>query len=140
MLRFIIRTTVFAAATLVVALASPASAIDGRTAVGVCIDKTASGARCAWSVNDKGEIDICDSSGCYYCADAKAECTAAAKGRPKPKRALPVDTTFSTPLGKGRVAKTPFSGPLLRARCPDGLRPCPLHGCIPERDVCDFPM
>ena len=44
---------------------SPALAIDGRTAVGVCIDSTAT--RCAWSVNDKGEIDICNQSGCVFC-------------------------------------------------------------------------
>ena len=42
----------------------PAFAIDGRTAVGLCIDSNASGKRCAWAVNDKGEIDICTAHGC----------------------------------------------------------------------------
>ena len=45
-----------AVAALVIAPFGSASATDGRTAVGMCIDSTASGARCAWSVNDKGEI------------------------------------------------------------------------------------
>jgi hypothetical protein len=43
------------AGMLFVTAATSALAIDGRTAVGVCIDSTASGARCEWSVNDKGE-------------------------------------------------------------------------------------
>ena len=41
-------------------------ATKGREAVGMCIDSTASGARCAWSVNDKGEIDICNKNGCVH--------------------------------------------------------------------------
>ena len=51
-------------------LASPAQVTDGRTAIGICIDSTASGARCEWSVNDKGEIDICNKNGCVYCSSA----------------------------------------------------------------------
>jgi hypothetical protein len=83
-------------AMLIVTTATPALAIDGRTAVGVCIDSTASGARCAWSVNDKGEIDICNKSGCVYCPSATGDCTVAARGRPRPTRTLPVGTTVKT--------------------------------------------
>ncbi len=82
---------------------SPAWAVDGRTAVGMCIDSTASGARCGWSVNDKGEIDICNKNGCVYCPSSTAECTVAQKGRPRPRRTLPEGVEASTPLGGFKV-------------------------------------
>jgi hypothetical protein len=80
-------------------LSSPASAVDGRTAVGQCIDSTASGARCGWSVNDKGEIDICDKSGCQYCASATAQCVSANVVHRRPPRGLPAGTLVMTPVG-----------------------------------------
>jgi len=125
------------AATLIAAAATPAFAIDGRTAVGVCIDSTASGARCEWSVNDKGEIDICNKSGCVYCASGTAECTAAAKGRPRPTRSLPVGAVVRTPVLNVQISKQkPFSGRLLEFRCPSGTLACPGHGCVPKDDDC----
>jgi hypothetical protein len=60
-------------------LSSPAWAIDGRTAVGMCIDSTASGARCGWSVSKDGSIDICNKNGCVTCPSATSECTVAHK-------------------------------------------------------------
>lgn len=79
--------------------ANPAWATDGRTAVGMCIDSTASGARCVWSVNDKGEIDICNKNGCVTCPSATEECTVASRGRPRPSTPLPEGVEVSTPLG-----------------------------------------
>lgn len=81
---------------------SSAWAVDGRTAVGMCIDSTASGARCAWSVNDKGEIDICNKNGCVYCPSATDQCTMA-RQRPKPGSALPTGTVVNTQLGTHKV-------------------------------------
>jgi hypothetical protein len=124
------------AAMLIATAATPALAIDGRTAVGVCIDSTASGARCAWSVNDKGEIDICNKSGCVYCPSATGECTVAAKGRPRPTRALPVGATVKTPVLDVEITGKPFVGPILGFRCPEGFLPCPGHGCQPKNDKC----
>ena len=80
-------------------LSGPASAVDGRTAVGQCIDETATGARCGWSVNDKGEIDICDKSGCQYCASATSQCVSANLVHHRPPRGLPVGTQVMTPIG-----------------------------------------
>ena len=90
------------AATLVMiaaTLSTPALAIDGRNAVGLCIDRTANGARCAWSVNDKGEVDVCNSSGCVYCPSATSECTAA-KGRTRRPGRCP-----SAPQSRRRSAR-----------------------------------
>ncbi len=124
------------AAMLIVTAATPALAIDGRTAVGVCIDSTASGARCAWSVNDNGEIDICNKSGCVYCKSATDQCTAAAKGRPHPTRPLPVGATVKTSVLDVEITGKPFVGPILGFRCPEGLLPCPGHGCQPKDNKC----
>jgi hypothetical protein len=84
-------------------VSTPASATDGRTAVGMCIDSTASGARCAWSVNDKGEIDICNQNGCVTCPSATEECTVAKTGREQPTMSLPVGTQVVTKLGTFEV-------------------------------------
>jgi hypothetical protein len=121
------------AAMLIVTAATPALAIDGRTAVGVCIDSTASG---AWSVNDSGEIDICNKSGCVYCKSATDQCTAAAKGRPHPTRPLPVGATVKTSVLEVEITGKPFVGPILGFRCPEGLLPCPGHGCQPKDNKC----
>jgi hypothetical protein len=116
--------------------ATPAFAIDGRNAVGVCIDSTASGARCAWNVNEKGEIDICNKSGCVYCASATAEC-APARGRPRPTRGLPVGTIIRTPVLNVEISKQkPFSGRFLQFRCAEDEKTCPGHGCISKHAAC----
>jgi len=123
-------------AILIVTAATPASAIDGRTAVGACIDSTASGARCEWSVNDKGEIDICNKSGCVYCASGTAECTAAAKGRPRPTRTLPVGAVVGTKVLNVKISQKPLSGSILGLRCPSDMSFCPGRGCIGKGDDC----
>ncbi len=107
----------FSAATIcIIALAAtkPAFAIDGRTAVGMCIDSTADGSRCAWSVNDKGEIDICNKSGCVYCASADSECVVAAKRQPHPITTLPAGSTVVTELGTFKVQPHAFTGSFLK--------------------------
>jgi hypothetical protein len=76
--------TFFGLATM--SLSSPAWAVDGRTAVGMCIDSTASGARCGWSVSKDGSIDICNKNGCVTCPSATSQCTVARK---IPVRGLP---------------------------------------------------
>jgi hypothetical protein len=116
----------------------PARAIDGRTAVGACIDSTASGARCGWSVNDKGEIDICNKNGCVYCKSADSECVAAArKGRPRPTTGLPPGTSVMTPVGTFKVAPHHSKGSILQLRCAEGFRICAGHsGCISIHDDC----
>ena len=96
---------IYALAFAYLFFANPAWATDGRTAVGMCIDSTASGARCAWSVNDKGEIDICNKNGCVYCPSATKECTAAIK-RPRPSRSLPEGVEVSTKLGNFKTTGT----------------------------------
>jgi hypothetical protein len=75
----------FAATLAVTAATLPTSAwaVNGRTAVGNCIDSTASGARCGWAVSKDGSIDVCNKSGCVTCASAEAECTPAARKTPK---------------------------------------------------------
>jgi hypothetical protein len=85
-------------------LSSKAFATDGRTAVGLCIDSTASGARCSWSVNDKGEINICNQNGCVYCPSATGQCVTA-RIRHRPIRTLPVGTKVNTPIGSFTVRK-----------------------------------
>jgi hypothetical protein len=92
----------FALAFACLFFANPAWAIDGRTAVGMCIDSTASGARCSWAVNDKGEIDICNKNGCVTCPSATEECTVAMK-RPRPSTSLPEGVVVSTQLGDFKV-------------------------------------
>ena len=87
------------AGTVAIMLSSPASAVDGRTAVGQCIDETATGARCGWSVNDKGEIDICDKSGCQYCASATSQCVSANIVHHRPPRGMPAGTLVMKPVG-----------------------------------------
>lgn len=102
-------------AAFVFSLSTPSSATDGRTAVGMCIDSTASGNRCAWSVNDKGEIDICNKNGCVYCPSAEGQCTVAAKTRPRPTRGLPVGTKISTSVGTFEVTPKVVKGSFLKA-------------------------
>lgn len=123
---------------LISAAAAPALATDGRTAVALCIDSSASGARCAWSVNDKGEIDICNKNGCVYCPSATAQCSVA-RSRPRPSRPLPVGTTVNTPIGSIEITKDPFTGSILRGRqCPDNLHPC-LNRCLSRNEECILP-
>lgn len=86
-----------------VTLSTPALATDGRTAVGQCIDSTASGARCAWSVSKDGSIDICNKSGCVTCPSATGECTVARKGRKRPTTPLPVGTEVITEVGSFKI-------------------------------------
>jgi hypothetical protein len=76
-----------------VTLSTPASATNGRTAVGMCIDSTASGARCGWSVSKDGSIDICNKNGCVTCPSADAQCVAAARA--------PKGPVVTRPLGSG---------------------------------------
>jgi hypothetical protein len=127
-------------ATIAATLTTPALAIDGRNAVGICIDNTANGAHCAWSVNDKGEIDICNKSGCVYCASATAECTAA-KGRARPTSSLPVGTTVKTAVGTLSVTKNPpFTGSIASSNsCPTNLVRC-LSRCINPNTTCELKM
>jgi hypothetical protein len=101
-------------AAIVLTLSTPTFAIDGRTAVGMCIDSTAGGSRCAWSVNDKGEVDICNKSGCVYCPSATGECSVA-RHRPRPTRGLPVGTKVTTAVGAFEVTPRVYTGPLLKA-------------------------
>jgi hypothetical protein len=96
-------------AAMAVAPFGSASATDGRTAVGMCIDSTASGARCAWSVNDKGEIDICNKNGCVTCPSATSQCTVASRGRPRPGLTLPVGAIVMTSVGMFSVTPGGFS-------------------------------
>ena len=104
-------------AATVVAMPTPAVATDGRTAVGICIDSTASGARCAWSVNGKGEIDICNQSGCVYCPSATSQCTVPARTRPHPTRPFPVGTKVLTAVGTFEITRhRVITGPLVSAR------------------------
>jgi hypothetical protein len=130
---------VFAAATcgavLIAFAPAPALAIDGRTAVAICIDGTASGSQCVWSANEKGEVDICNKDGCIYCPSGKAECTAAT-GRSRPTRALPVGAKVTTPFGEIEVSKDPIQGSLLSARCPDSRRLC-RNRCIGPTEKCN---
>lgn len=88
-----------------VTLSTPALATDGRTAVGLCIDSTARGARCAFAVSKDGSIDICNKNGCVTCPSATGQCTTAAKGRPRPTTPLPVGTEVITEVGSFKVQK-----------------------------------
>ncbi len=102
---------IFAAIVAVLTLSTPASAIDGRTAVGQCIDSTASGARCAWAVSKDGSIDICNKNGCVTCPSATSECTMARKGRLRPITTLPVGTEVITELGSFIIHPVTLSTP-----------------------------
>jgi hypothetical protein len=82
-----------------VGLAAPAAATDGRTAVGMCIDSTASGARCGWAVGSDGSIDICNKNGCITCPSAEGECSVVPDLKHQPPRGLPVGSKVTTPLG-----------------------------------------
>jgi len=80
-------------------LSTAASATTGREAVGMCIDSTASGARCGWAVSKDGSIDVCNKNGCVTCPSATANCTVAKK---PPKRQLkysvtPADRLLNSP-------------------------------------------
>ena len=86
-------------------VSTPASATKGREAVGMCIDSTANGSRCAWSVNDKGEIDICNKNGCVYCPSATSDCTVVSRARPRPSLTLPPGTKVQTTLGAHTVSR-----------------------------------
>jgi hypothetical protein len=97
----------FTAVVAMMMLSTSASAVDGRTAVGNCIDSTG---RCAWAVNDKGEIDVCSDGGCVTCPSATSECKTARTGRTRPTRPLPVGTRVVTALGSFTVQSgTPSS-------------------------------
>jgi hypothetical protein len=85
-----------------VTLATPASATNGRTAVRMCIDSTASGARCGWAVSDDGSIDICNKNGCITCPSADGECTHAFDGVLAPDIDRGAGSTF-VPVGRGYV-------------------------------------
>ena len=94
------RPAVMTFATIVAAvgvtLSTPASATIGRTAVRMCIDSTASGARCGWAVSDGGLIDICNKNGCITCPSADGECTVAKVSHRPPGMGLPVGTEVKT--------------------------------------------
>jgi hypothetical protein len=101
--------------SIALALATPAYAIDGTTAVGLCIDSTAGGARCGWNVNEKGEIYICNKSGCVYCPSATAQCVVTTIQRPHPTGSVPVGKTVVTSLGSFKVSPHVYTGPILKA-------------------------
>jgi len=92
-------TLVAIVAAFACTVASQALATDGRTAVGMCIDSTASGARCVWGVDkETGAIDICNKNGCVTCPGATKQCSVA-NHRPRPTRGLPVGTKVVTAVG-----------------------------------------
>jgi hypothetical protein len=132
-------TFILAAALVAIAttLPVPAFATNGRTTVGMCIDSTASGAHCAWSVNDKGEIDVCNKRGCVYCPSATAECTAA-KGRKRPIRTLSVGSTVKTSVGSVEVTQKPFTGNFVGGACLGDLYKCG-NRCQKPDTPCDLP-
>ena len=111
-LRLSVLMTVGSFAVIAFSFANTAFATKGREAVGMCIDSTAGGARCEWSVNDKGEIDICNKNGCVYCPSADGECSVT-KTRPRPKTSLPAGVTVTTALGSFKVTPRPHTGSLL---------------------------
>ena len=80
----------------------------------MCIDSTAGGARCAWDVNSKGEINICNKSGCVFCPSADGECSVANVVHHPPTHTLPSGTTVQTKLGTFKVKPRPITGPLLK--------------------------
>jgi hypothetical protein len=112
-LRLSVPLTIGIFAVIAFSFANPSFATKGREAVGMCIDSTAGGARCEWSVNDKGEIDICNKNGCVFCPSAEGECSVA-KTRPRPKTSLPAGVTVTTALGEFKVTPRPHTGSLLK--------------------------
>lgn len=120
--------TLVAALVAALLLSSAAHATTGRDAVGMCIDSTASGARCVWSVNPKGEIDICNKNGCVTCPSANGTCEVTIH-RTRPTRPLPSGVVVDTAIGNFTVApKQPFN---FAPRCYRGEMKCPLMGCVP---------
>lgn len=99
--------------TLILICTSKSFATTGREAVGMCIDSTAGGARCAWSVNGKGEVDVCNKSGCVTCPSAEGTCTVA-KTLHHPTRGIPVGATVTTELGTFKITPRVYTGPLLK--------------------------
>ena len=99
------RATVIVAivAALGATLSTPASATDGRTAVGMCIDNTARGLRCAWAPTKDGGVVICNPLACISCPSATGECTVIKGLVKRPTRALPVGTIVITKMGKFTV-------------------------------------
>jgi hypothetical protein len=130
------RPIIISFAIALTAFALPASAMDGRTAVEICINATASGENCVWAVNDKGEVDICSKSGCVYCPSATGECKEAA-ARDRPTRTLPLGARVSTPVGTIKVTPSILKGSILQSTCPQGELPCPGHGCLSTNTKCD---
>jgi hypothetical protein len=96
---------------------TPSLAIDGRAAVNACIDSTAGGARCAWSVNDEGEIDICNKNGCITCPSATEECTMALT-TPTAGQGSITGTFFD----KGTLDEAPSVDLAPIVRAPSGMR------------------
>jgi hypothetical protein len=111
--------SILAATAFFFILLSPtqAHAIDGRGAVGACIDSTASGARCGWNMNGAGEINICNKNGCVYCQSADAQCVIAKSGSTPigAGKRLPPGTKVQTSLGTYYTTKNPYTGPILKA-------------------------
>jgi len=68
--------------TLAAAFTAPALATDGRTAVGLCIDR---GPACHWQVDAAGGIDIMVDGHWISCPSATGECTLVYKTAGKPK-------------------------------------------------------
>jgi hypothetical protein len=89
----------FAAVVVATTLSTAAWATTGRDAVGMCIDSTASGARCGWAVSKDGSIDICNKNGCVTCPSATAECTPAKKRPKQPLKysATPAERLLASP-------------------------------------------
>lgn len=69
-------------AVLGATLSTPAFAVDGRTAVGTCIDNSET-LRCGWAVSKDGSIDVCNKNGCVTCPSATDECKPAAVTHPR---------------------------------------------------------
>ena len=78
------------AITVSVIAASPAFAINGRQAVGLCIDQEG----CTFGVGKNGKnIDILTADGTYiHCPDAKSQCTIPRKAN-KPRAAAGAAST-----------------------------------------------
>jgi hypothetical protein len=103
--RYLIVGSLTLGAITTITLPTPALAVDGRTRVGQCIDATASGQRCGWSVNDKGEVDVCDKTGCVTCPSATSECTPARIVHDRPRPGLPPGTVINTPVGAFQIGQ-----------------------------------
>jgi hypothetical protein len=73
---------VTATLSLAAAFTAPALATDGRTAVGLCIDR---GPACKWQVDAAGGIDIMVDGHWISCPGATAQCVLVYKTAGKPK-------------------------------------------------------